>query len=323
MRVLVVAALALLVGAAGASAAEPLPSWGDGEARTRILAFVEAVSKEGTATYVAPEDRVAVFDNDGTLWVEKPTYPQVFFMLDRITALAPEHPEWKTQQPFAAALTRDMKTLGGLGMPELFELLAATHSGVEQTEFEAQIADFFAKAKHPRWDRPFQELIYQPQLELIEHLRANDFQVFIVTGGGRVFVRSIAKRAYGVPRHMVVGSAFQTEFEMVGGLPRLIRLPKIAEPIDDKAGKPVNIERTIGRIPILAVGNSDGDLQMLQYSTAHGAGSLQVLIHHDDAEREYAYDHGTEKALAMAAEQGWVIVSMKRDFRRMFPFDAP
>lgn len=323
MRFLAALALALLVGGASASTAEPLLSWSDGAAKSRILAFVEAVTQEGAASFVAPEDRIAVFDNDGTLWVEKPTYPQVFFMLDRLTALAPEHPEWKTTQPFAAALARDMKTLGGFGVPELLELLAATHTGMTQTEFEGQIASFFANAKHPRWERPFQELVYQPQLELLGHLRANGFQVFIVTGGGRVFVRSIAMQAYGVPRHMIVGSAVQTKFEMVGGLPRLMRLPEIAEPINDKAGKPVNIERTIGRIPILAVGNSDGDLQMLQYSTAHGARSLQVLVHHDDAEREYAYDHGTEKALATAAEQGWVIASMKRDFRRMFPFDAP
>ena len=323
MRFLAALALVLLVGGASASAAEPLPSWSDGAAKSRILAFVEALAQEGAASFVAPEDRIAVFDNDGTLWVEKPTYPQVFFMLDRLTALAPEHPEWKTTQPFAAALARDMKTLGGFGVPELLELLAATHTGMTQTEFEGQIASFFANAKHPRWERPFQELVYQPQLELLDHLRANGFQVFIVTGGGRVFVRSIAKQAYGVPRHMVVGSAVQTEFEMMGGLPRLMRLSKIAEPINDKAGKPVNIERTIGRIPILAVGNSDGDLQMLQYSTAHGARSLQVLVHHDDSEREYAYDHGTEKALATAAEQGWVIASMKRDFRRIFPFDAP
>lgn len=316
-------ALALLLGGASATIAGPLPSWSDGPAKTRILAFVEAVTQEAGTSFVAPEDRVAVFDNDGTLWVEKPTYTQVYFMLDRLTAMAPEHPEWKTQQPFAAALARDMKTLGGFGVPEIVELLMATHTGTEQAEFEGQIASFFAKAKHPRWDRPFQELVYQPQLELLDHLRANDFQVFIVTGGGRVLVRSIAEQAYGVPRHMVVGSAVQTKFEMIGGLPRLMRLPKVAEPINDKAGKPVNIERSIGRIPILAVGNSDGDLEMLQYSTAHGAKSLQVLVHHDDAEREYDYDHGTEKALATAKHQGWVIASIKRDFLRLFPFDAP
>jgi phosphoserine phosphatase len=318
-----VVALSLLTAGASAAAADPLPSWNDGAAKQRILAFVDAVTREGGPSWVAPEERIAVFDNDGTLWVEKPTYTQVFFLLERIQALAPQHPDWQTKQPFAAALARDMKTLGGFGMREFIELLAATHTGMEQEEFEGQIARFFATAKHPRWERPFQELVYQPQLELMQYLRDHGFQVFIVTGGGRVFVRSIAEEVYGVPRHMVVGSAAQTRFEMVGGKPRLLRLAEIAEPINDKAGKPVNIERSIGRIPILAVGNSDGDLQMLQYSTSHGARSLQVLVHHDDAEREYAYDHGTEKALAAAAEHGWVIVSMKGDFRRVFPFGRP
>jgi phosphoserine phosphatase len=321
LLVAVATGLALVATGAGASGAVPLSSWSNGTAKQRILAFVEAVIQEGGPSYVAPEDRVAVFDNDGTLWVEKPTYTQVFFLLDRLEALAPEHPEWKTEQPYAAALARDMETLAGFGVPELLELLGATHAGMAQEEFEEQVSRFFATAKHPRWERPFQELVYQPQLELMQTLREKGFRVFIVTGGGRSFVRSIAEEVYGVPRHMVVGSAFQTRFEMVAGRPRLLRLPEIAEPIDDKAGKPVNIERSTGRIPILAVGNSDGDLQMLQYSTAHGARSLQVLVHHDDAEREYAYDHGAEKALAAAAEHGWVIASIKRDFRRVFPFD--
>jgi phosphoserine phosphatase len=316
------AALALAATGAVASRAESLPSWNDGAAKQRILAFVEAVTREGGPSYVARDDRIAVFDNDGTLWVEKPTYPQVFFLLDRLQALAPQHPDWRTKQPFAAALARDMKTLGGFGMPELLELLAATHTGMAQEEFEGQVSRFFATAKHPRWERPFQELVYQPQLELMQYLRDNGFQVFIVTGGGRDFVREISEPVYGVRRHMVVGSAVQTQFEMVAGRPRLLRLPKVVEPIDDRAGKPVNIERTIGRIPILAVGNSDGDLQMLQYSTAHGARSLQVLVHHDDGGREYAYDQGAEKALAAAAEHGWVVASMKGDFRRVFPFEA-
>ena len=313
-------AFALILALAGASApasTDPLPSWRDGQAKQRLLSFVVAVTQEGGERFVAPEDRIAVFDNDGTLWVEKPTYTQVFFVLDRLDRLAPQHPEWRTTQPYQAALERD---LGALGVPDLLKLVVATHAGMTQAEFQAEAARFFATARHPRWKRPYQDLVYQPQLELLEHLRGNGFQVFIVTGGGRDFVRSVSEPVYGVPRHMVVGSSLQTEFESGA---RLRRLGEIVEPVNDKAGKPVNIARQIGRRPILAVGNSDGDLEMLQYSAGHGARSLQVLIHHDDPEREYAYDHGAEKALAAVAEHGWVRVDMNRDFRRVFPFDAP
>jgi phosphoserine phosphatase len=323
MIVLAMSMAALTACGGGADApvepTDPLPSWKEGAAKTALLEFVAEVTSEGASGYVPPEDRIATFDNDGTLWVEKPTYTQVYFILDRVKQLAPQHPYWKTEAPFSYVLAGDMAALGGLGMPDLMKLLAATHAGMEQEIFQAEVRKFFATARHPRWDVPFQDLVYQPQLELLDYLRENGFGVFIVTGGGRDFVRGISEDVYGVPRHQVTGSALLTEFHLVEGRGELHRLPRIVEPIDDKDGKPVNIERDIGRRPILAFGNSDGDIEMLEYAEGRGGPWLSLLLHHDDAEREYSYDKGTEKALSVARERGWVVVSMADDFERVFP----
>jgi len=298
---------------------DPLPSWREGAAKTALLDFVTEVTTEGAPGYVPPGDRIATFDNDGTLWVEKPTYTQVYFILDRVKQLAPQHPYWKTEAPFSYVLAGDMAALGGIGMPELMKLLLATHAGMEQGVFQAEVQKFFTTARHPRWNVPFQDLVYQPQLELLDYLRENGFAVFIVTGGGRDFVRGVSEDVYGVPRHQVTGSALLTEFHLVDGLGELHRLPRLVDPINDKAGKPVNIERDIGRRPILAFGNSDGDIEMLEYAERRDGPWLSLLLHHDDAEREYSYDKGTVKALALAQKRGWVVVSIANDFGEVFP----
>ncbi len=320
---LAVVIVGILLGVLNArpATADPLPSWNDGATKQRILRFVNEVTDASSPSYVPPEERIATVDNDGTLWCEKPTYVQVFFVFKRVKALAPQHPEWKTTQPFKAVLENDMKTLGTFRLPELLKLVAATHAGMTQEAFNEEVQHFFATAKHPRWKRPFQELVYQPQLELLDYLRMNDFRVFIVTGGGRDFVRGVSEDVYGVPKHQVTGSTLQTEFKLVNNEGQLMRLPEFVQPIDDKAGKPVNIERDIGRRPILAFGNSDGDIQMLEYAESDTQPWLSLLLHHDDAKREYAYNKGTEKALKVAAERGWTIINIKHDWKTVFPFE--
>ena len=303
--------------------ADPLPSWQDGPAKQAITAFVAAVTQAGGADFVAPAERIAVFDNDGTLWVEQPMYTQLAFVLDRVKALAPEHPEWKDAQPFKAAIEGDRKTLGEAGMEGLMQLLMATHAGMTSEAFEQIAADWIASARHPRFDRPYTALVYRPMLELLDYLRSNGFKTFIVSGGGADFMRPWAEGVYGIPPEQVIGSQIEQRFELRDGRPVLVREPKVAF-IDDKGGKPVGIQRHIGRRPILAFGNSDGDLQMLQWTTGASGRRLGLILHHTDAEREYAYDREShfgklDKALDLAPANGWIPVSMKDDWAQVFP----
>jgi haloacid dehalogenase-like hydrolase len=307
--------------AAGAA----LPSWNDGATKQAILNFVAAVTREGSPDFVPRAERIATFDNDGTLWVEHPMYTQLAFALDRVKALAPLHPEWKNTQPFKAALEGDMKTLAESGEHGMAELVMATHAGMTTEEFEKIVTDWFATARHPRFKRPYTELSYQPMIELLGYLRASGFKTFIVSGGGIEFMRPWTERVYGVPPEQVVGSSIKTQFQIRDGKPELFRLPELNF-IDDKAGKPVGINEFIGRRPIAAFGNSDGDLEMLQWTTMSGGARLGLLVHHTDAVREYAYDRDTpfgrlDKALDAAAIKKWVVADMKDDWNRIFAFD--
>ncbi|KPK18850.1 MAG: haloacid dehalogenase [Betaproteobacteria bacterium SG8_41] len=302
---------------------DPLPSWNDGAAKARILEFVRAVTVAGTPTFVPPAERIAVFDNDGTLWSEQPAYFQLLFALDRIKALAPKHPEWKTKQPFKAALEGDMKALAASGEHGLLELVMATHAGNTTQEFESIVKDWLATARHPRFKRPYIELVYQPMLELLAHLRSNGFKTFIVSGGGIEFMRPWVEKVYGVPPEQVVGSSIKVKYEVREGKPALVRLPAINF-IDDKAGKPVGIHYHIGRRPIAAFGNSDGDFQMLEWTTSGPGARLGLIVHHTDAEREYAYDRKSHigrlnRGLDEAGQRRWTVVDMKRDWKRIYP----
>jgi haloacid dehalogenase-like hydrolase len=304
---------------------DPLPSWNDGESKRAITEFVARVTRPGGPDFVPPAERIATFDNDGTLWVEHPMYVQMAFVLDRVKALAPLHPEWKDKQPFKAALEGDMKTLAESGEHGLLELGMATHAGMTTEEFEKIVTDWLATARDARFKRPYTELSYLPMIELLAYLRANGFKTFIVSGGGIEFMRPWTERVYGVPPEQVVGSSIKTRFQMRDGRPELFRLPEINF-IDDKAGKPVGINEFIGRRPIAAFGNSDGDLEMLQWTTMSGGARLGLLVHHTDAVREYAYDRNTsfgrlDKALDIAAMNHWVVVDMKNDWKRIFAFE--
>jgi hypothetical protein len=330
----VLAALPLVSGsllhpeAASAQAAttvNPLPSWNDGATKQSILDFVAAVTREGSPDFVPPAERIATFDNDGTLWVEHPMYTQLAFALDRVRALAPQHPEWKDTQPFKAALEGDMKTLAETGEHGLMALLMATHPGMTTNEFQKIVVDWIATARDPRFKRPYTELAYLPMIELLGFLRASGFKTFIVSGGGIEFMRPWTERIYGVPPEQVVGSSIKTKFQMRDGRPELFRLGEINF-IDDNVGKPVGINEYIGRRPIAAFGNSDGDLEMLQWTTMTGGCRLGLIVHHTDAEREYAYDRDTsfgrlDKALDAAAINKWTVVDMKNDWKRIFAFE--
>jgi phosphoserine phosphatase len=311
-------------GSAQAQAADPLPSWNDGRTKQSILDFVAAVTREGSSDFVPVPERIATFDNDGTLWVEHPMYTQLAFALDRVKGLAPQHPDWKTKQPFKAVLDGDMKTLAESGEHGLLELIMVTHAGMTTANFEKIVTDWIATAHHPRFKRPYTELVYQPMLELLAYLRANDFQTFIVSGGGIEFMRPWTEQVYGVPPQQVVGSSIKTRFEMRDGRPLLFRLPQVNF-IDDKAGKPVGINEHIGRRPIAAFGNSDGDLEMLQWATLAGdRRRFGLIVHHTDADREYAYDRNThfgrlDVALDVAKMNAWTVVSMKTDWKEIFP----
>jgi hypothetical protein len=310
--------------ASAQGAGGPLPSWNDGATKQAILDFVAAVTREGSPDFVPPAERIATFDKDGTLWVEHPMYTQLVFGLDRVKALAPQHPEWKDTQPFKAALEGDMKTLAETGEHGLLELIMATHSGMTANEFQTIVLDWIATARHPRFKRPYTELAYLPMIELLGLLRANAFKTFIVSGGGIEFMRPWTERVYGVPPEQVVGSSIKTKFQMRDGRPELFRLAELNF-IDDKDGKPVGINEFIGRRPIAAFGNSDGDLEMLQWTTMAGGRRFGLIVHHTDAEREYAYDRDTsfgrlDKALDAAAMNKWTVVDMKNDWKRIFPF---
>ena len=303
-----------------ARAADPLPSWNDGPAKKSIIDFVEKVTKEGSADFVPPNERIATFDNDGTLWCEKPLPFQLFFALDRVKALAPQHPEWKTKEPFASLLKGDVKAAMAGGEHSLIEIVMATHAGMTTGEFEKMVKDWIATAKHPTTKRPFTEMVYQPMLELLAYLRANGFKTFIVSGGGIEFMRAWAEKVYGIPPEQIVGSSGKTKFEMRDGQPVLVKLPEINF-IDDKEGKPVGINQHIGRKPVLSGGNvfSGGDIAMLRYCQSHPGPTLQLMINHDDAAREFAYAEPDDASLKAAAANGWMVVSMKDDWKAIFP----
>jgi phosphoserine phosphatase len=300
---------------------DPLPSWNEGKPKQTIIQFVQDVTNPNSKNYLPLGDRVAVFDNDGTLWQEKPLYVQLAFLLDQIKILAPQHPEWKTEEPFKTLLTDPNPDLKSLSSTEnLMKLVIATHTGMSQTEFENQVKQFFKTAQHPRFKQPYTKLIYQPMVELVGYLKLNDFDVYICSGGGIDFIRAISEDAYGIPPENVIGSAVQKTFEITAKGTDFVRQPKLVEPINDKEGKPVNIDRYIGKKPAIAVGNSDGDIQMLQYTDSNPKPDLELLLHHDDLEREYDYNTGTEKALILAKENDWTVISLKKDFKRVFPF---
>jgi phosphoglycolate phosphatase-like HAD superfamily hydrolase len=305
--------------------ADLLPSWNDNPAKQSIIRFVEAVKDESGKDYVPPEARIAVFDNDGTLWSEQPMYVQLAFAIDRVKALAPKHPEWKEKQPFKAVLEGDLKTVFASGEHGLLELVMATHANMTTEEFENIVRDWLATARHPRFQRPYTECVYQPMLELLAYLRDNGFKTWIVSGGGIEFMRPWVEEVYGILREQVIGSSVKTKFEMRGEKPVLVRLPELNF-IDDKEGKPVGINQHIGRRPIAAFGNSDGDLQMLQWTSAGDGKRLMVYIHHTDGDREWAYDRDSsigrlDKGLDEALANNWTLVDMKKDWKIIYPFE--
>jgi len=320
MKVLIVAVVCI---SSLASAADPLPSWNDTAPKRAILQFVEDVTKEGSATFVPVADRIATFDNDGTLWGEQPMYVQAYFALDRVKTLAPRHPDWKDKPPFSAVLKGDLKSAFSGGERALVELVMATHAGTTTEEFEQEVTDWIATARHPQTGRRFTEMVYQPMLELLACLRARGFKTYIVSGGGVEFIRPWAERVYGIPPEQVVGSSIKTKYEVRDGRPVLVRLPEL-EFINDQVGKPVGIHRHIGRRPIAAFGNSDGDFQMLEWTTGGKGPRLGLIVHHTDGEREFAYDRQSlvgklDKGLDQARSRGWSIVSMKDDWNRIYP----
>jgi phosphoserine phosphatase len=315
-----------LLGTSATYAETVLPSWNDGEAKKAIVAFVERVTTSGSPDFVPPPERIAVFDNDGTLWSEQPYYFQLAFAADRVRALAPKNPDWKNTQPFKAVLENDLQALVEAGEKGLLELIMATHAGITTEEFSRIVDDWVASARHPRFKRAYTDMVYQPMLEILEYLRRNEFKTYIVSGGGIEFMRPWTERVYGIPPEQVVGSSIKTEFEMRDGQPVLVRLPEI-DFIDDKAGKPVGIQRHIGRRPIAAFGNSDGDLQMLQWTASGSGPRLMVLIRHTDGEREWAYDRESkigrlDKALDEANAKHWTVVDMAEEWQVIYPFQV-
>ncbi len=308
-----------------AQAAEPLPAWREGPSRTAILAFVEAVTTEGGANYVAPAERIAVFDNDGTLWSEQPMYFEVLFAMDEVKRLEPSNPQWRTQQPFKAVLENDHQALAAQGMDGILKIVAATHSGMSSEDFIARSRSWLASARHPRTGKPYTEMVYQPMLELLAYLRANGFKTYIVSGGEVAFMRAFAEEVYGIPPEQVIGTTLGASFQDHEGRLSIQRQPKVLHN-DDGPGKPVSIDGIIGRRPILAFGNSDGDLQMLQWTTAGRGLRFAGLVHHTDAHREWAYDRNSnvgrlDKALDQAQAKGWTVVDMAREWRRVYPFE--
>ena len=319
------AAVPFVAGSAWAQG-DPLPSWNDGPPKQAILSFVSAVTREGSPDFVPAPERIATFDNDGTLWCEQPMYVQLAFALDRVKALSNQHPEWKEKQLFKAVLENDMAALAQGGEKGLLDLVVATHAGMSTADFEKICVDWLETARHPKFKRPYTELVYQPMLELLAYVRNNGFKTFIVSGGGIEFMRPWTEQIYGIPPEQVVGSSIKTEFKTADGRAELIRLPAINF-IDDGAGKPVGINEHIGQRPIAAFGNSDGDLQMLQWATMSGNRGLGLIVHHTDGAREYAYDRQShfgrlDKAFEAAKQYNWTLVSMKDDWKEIFPSSA-
>jgi len=312
----------LLLCAATVANSDPLPSWNDGVTKHAIIDFVGRVTRGGDADFVPPAQRIAVFDNDGTLWCEQPIYVQAQFVIDRVKALASKHPEWKEKEPFSSLLRGDVDGITTSGEAGIGALIAATHSGMTTDEFEQTVSDWIASTRHPKTGKLYTEMVYQPMLELLAYLRANGFKIFIVSGGGVEFMRPWAERVYGIPPEQIIGSAGGLQFELRDGKPVIVKLPTLVLN-DDKEGKPVGIQRHIGRRPIAAFGNSDGDLEMLQW-TCNGAGPhLCLLVHHTDADREWAYDRNSrvgklDKALDEAMRNGWSVVDMKNDWKEVF-----
>jgi hypothetical protein len=305
------------------ASAQALPSWNDTPTKAAIMSFVEKVTQDGSPDFVMPADRVAVFDNDGTLWSEQPMYTQLAFIIDRVKAMAPDHPEWKAKEPFKSLLAGDAKGVAASGQKGLLELVAATHAGMTTEAFEATVTDWLKAARHPKFNRPYLECVYQPQIELLQYLRDHGFKTFIVSGGGIDFMRPWTHEVYGIPPDQVVGSSIKAKYEVRDGEPVIVKLPEI-DFIDDKAGKPVGIHKFIGKRPILAFGNSDGDFEMLEYVTTGSGARLGLILHHDDAEREAAYDRESHvgkltRGLDEAQARGWVLVSMKSDWAIVFP----
>jgi len=315
---------ALMIAASTAAAdTDALPSWNDGPAKSAIIAFVQTATDKSSVKFVPPAQRTAVFDNDGTLWTSHPMYVQLVFALDRVKALAPLHPEWKNKQPFKAVLEGDLKTVLAGGEHALLELVMATHAGMTTEAFAQIVLDWLATARHPKTGRLYTDMVYQPMLELLAYLRAHGFKTYIVSGGGIEFMRPWSERVYGIPPEQVIGSSIKTKFELRDGKPVLVRLPEINF-IDDKAGKPVGINQHIGRRPVAAFGNSDGDIEMLQYTDSGNGAHLEMLVLHDDARREYAYTCDTKvgrlcKGLELAKKRGWLLISMKNDWKTIFP----
>jgi hypothetical protein len=316
-------ALATVLPAVAATHSEPLASWNDGATKQAITSFVEKVTDPASKDFVSPENRIAVFDNDGTLWVEQPMYTQLAFSLDRVKALAPEHPEWLKNPALKAAIEGDTRTLLASGYDGLLELMAVTHAGMTPAEFEIIVTQWIAEAEHPRFKRKYTDLAYQPMLELLNYMRANGFSTYLVSGGGVEFMRPWTQQVYGIAPPNVVGSNLKTKFEIIDGKPSLLRLPELGF-INDEGGKPVGINLHIGQRPIAAFGNSDGDLQMLQWTTAGDGPRLGAIVHHTDEAREYAYDRQSsvgllDKALNAAPANDWLVIDMKKDWKTVFP----
>ncbi|MBO9515189.1 MAG: haloacid dehalogenase-like hydrolase [Variovorax sp.] len=319
------AAASALVGCAGTGrpGGDPLPSWNEGPAKTAIVNFVGDATREGGPGYVPPAERIATFDNDGTLWSEQPLYFQFLFMIDQVKSKAAQHPEWQRNPAFRPLMAGDHQALAAVGERPLMELLVAANSGMTVDAYDEAIRAWLATARHPKFQRPYTELVYQPQLELLDYLRANGFKTYIVSGGTIDFMRPWVMKAYGIPPEQVIGSSQLIRYELQGGKPVLLREPKL-DFVDDGPGKPVGIYRNIGRRPVLAFGNSDGDLQMLQYTAGGPGARMALIVHHDDADREFAYDRNSrigklDKALDEAQARGWTVVSMKRDWKTVFP----
>lgn len=326
MKNLVTLSLTLVLALAStfcrSSDGDALPSWNEGPSKQAIVAFVEKVTESGSKDFVPENQRIATFDNDGTLWAEQPVYFQLLYAIDQVKKMAPDHPEWKTQEPFASVIKGDMKKVIASGKEGLMEIIAATHANMTAEEFQANVAGWLDTARHPKTNRPYTEMIYQPMLELLEYLRANGFKTFIVSGGGVDFMRVFTEKTYGIPPDQVVGSSLKAKYTMKDGKPAIIKLPEI-NLVDDKEGKPVGIHQYIGQRPIFAAGNSDGDYQMLEWTTAGDGPRFGIIVHHTDAKREWAYDRkshigGLNKGLNDASKKGWTVIDMENDWKVVF-----
>ncbi len=304
---------------------DPLPSWNEGVAKSAIIDYITSVATKGNASYIPIEDRIATFDNDGNLWAEQPAYFQLYFALAQIKSMAKDHPEWKDQEPFKSVLKGDMEGIMASGMKGLMEIIMNSHAGKTSDDYRVSVQTWLETAKHPRFNVGYNELIYQPMLELLEYLRANDFKVFIVSGGGVDFMRVWATEAYGIPSDQIIGSSIKAEFSYVEEKAEIVKIPELNF-IDDKEGKPVGIYQHIGKKPVFASGNSDGDLQMLQYCDSNTYPSFQLYLHHTDEDREWAYDREShvgklDKGLDEAQAKGWTVIDMKKDWKYVFPFE--